>query len=172
MRLCNGINYNNYYYSNKDLEVWGYGVDDSIKEQLNYENSNTFKIYDKEDYSSYSDFLIMLNYFKSKNKILKIIDLNCLEVKDANNFINNIKKFLGLNSLYINKCSIENEQLIKLFTNLSKMKLLLSIQINYENKLKLSKQEKEKICKLFPNISIENNEKSSSIKWINKNIKL
>ena len=172
LRLCNDINYNNYYYSNRDLEVWGYGFDNSIKEQMNYENSNTFKIFDKKDYPIETDFLILLDYFKPKNTTLKVIDINSLEVKDANNFINNIKKFLGLNSLCINNCVMENGQLIKLFTNLSKLKLLFSIQINFESALKLNKQEKEKICKLFPDISFEKNKKSSSIKWINHNIRL
>ena len=171
-RLCNDINYDNYYYSNRAIDVWGYGTDDCIKDRVNFEDINAFKIYDKEDYDIYTDFIVLLDHFKSKNKKLKIIDLNSLEENDGNNLINNIKKFIGLNSLYINKCTMKNEQLIKLFTNLSKLKLLASIQINFENVLKLNKQEREKICKLFPNISFEKNKKGSSIKWINDNFKI
>ena len=171
-RLCNDRNYNNYYYSNRAIDVWGYGADDCIKDRVIFEDINTFKIYDKEDYDTQTDFLALLDYFKPKNKKLKIIDLNCLEENDGHNLINNIKKFVGLNSLYINKCAIKNEQLIKLFTNLSKLKLLASIEINFENELKLNKQEREKICKLFHNISFEKNKKGSSIKWISHNFKV
>ena len=102
MRLCNDINYNNYYYSNRDLEVWGYGFDNSIKEQMNYENSNTFKIFDKKDYPIETDFLILLDYFKPKNTTLKVIDINSLEVKDANNFIN----ILFNNIAFIRRCGL------------------------------------------------------------------
>ena len=168
LRYCNEINYNNYYYINKDVEVWGYG--EFGKEKLNCENINTLKIFDKKDYGNYSDFSIILNYFKSKNKNLKIISLDYLKAKDADNLIKNIKKFIGLNCLYIKNCLMDNKQLIKLFQNLSQLKLLFCIQITSENNCKFSKALKEKISKLFPNISIENNKKGSSIKWINNNI--
>jgi hypothetical protein len=48
MRLCNEINYNNYYYSNKELEVYG-----SSGEFLFDKNINTFTI---SDYDGFDGF--------------------------------------------------------------------------------------------------------------------
>lgn len=172
LRCCNEINYKDYYYINNDLETWGYGFGNYEKEELNYNNFNTFKIYDKKGYGTMNEALVLLDYFKAKNKKINVIKLNYLEEKDANKFINNIKKFLGLNYLYISKIIMTNEQLMKLFKNLSQIKSLFSIQINFEKALKLNKEEKGKLTNLFPDISIEKNKKGTSIKWINNNFEL
>ena len=50
---------------------------------------------------------------------------------------------------------MNKKNLIKLFTILSKIKNLYEIEINFKNKLTLSKEQKEKIHKLFPNMAIQ-----------------
>ena len=171
MRLCNEINYNNYYYSNKDLEVYG-----SSGEFFFDKNINTFTICDYDGFDCigtyYSDDEDERNHFLNllgdlNSETLKIIDINYLGEEAANDFINNIKKFLGLGSLYIHECEIKNQQLMNLFKNLSTIKSLLFIEINFNNVLKLSKNNKNEISKLFPDISFNKKNKKSSIKWIN-----
>ena len=66
-------------------------------------------------------------------------------------------------------CKFTSNQLIKLLTNLSKLKFLFLIELTFE--VKLSKEDKQAICKLFPDIFINITQKSTFIKWYNKNIK-
>ena len=118
-----------------------------------------------------SEYLSLFNKIKNNNS-LEAIYLECLEIKDdkeAKNFIENMKKCKGLKFFYIkNDCILNNSVLIKLLTILSKLKNLFEIEINFKNKLNLKKDEKEKIHKLFPDISIKE-QKISSIKWSNSN---
>ena len=117
-----------------------------------------------------SEYLSIFNIIKKNNNTLEAIYLECLEIKDdteAKNFIENIKKCKGLKFFYIKKdCVMPNCQLIKLLTILSKLKNLFEIEMNFKNKLNIKKDEKEKIRKLFPDISIKE-QKISSIKWSN-----
>lgn len=177
LRLCNDINYNNYYYSNKDLEVYGNSGEFSFDK-----NINTFTICDYDDFDFHDNFYDDWSHNEDKRdhylnllgdldyETLKIIDLNYLGEEAANDFINNIKKFLGLGSLYIHECEIKNQQLMNLFKNLSIIKSLLCIEINFNKVLKLSKNNKNEISKLFPDISFNKKNKRSSINWINHNI--
>ena len=177
LRLCNDINYNNYYYSNKDLEVYGNSGEFSFDK-----NINTFTICDYDDFDFHDNFYDDWSHNEDKRdhylnllgdldyETLKIIDLNYLGEEAANDFINNIKKFLGLGSLYIHECEIKNQQLMNLFKNLSIIKSLLYIDINFNKVLKLSKNNKNEISKLFPDISFNKKNKRSSINWINHNI--
>jgi hypothetical protein len=104
------------------------------------------------------------------SETLKIIEINYLGEEAASDFINNIKKFLGLGSLYIYECEIKKQQLMNLFKSLSTIKSLLCIEINFNNVLKLSKNNKNEISKLLPDISFNKKNKISSINWINHNI--
>ena len=169
-RLCNKIKYNEYYFINRETIIGGYGIDSS-DEEIELDNINSIKITSMEDIEP-SDYLSIFNKVKKNNTCLKAISLECLEIKDdkeAKNFIENITKFKDLKFFYIkNDCILPNSQLIKLLTILSKLKNLFEIEINFKNKLNLKKGEKEKIYKLFPDISIKE-QKCSSIKWSNNN---
>ena len=175
MRLCDDVDYNNYYYSNKDIAV--HGTMDQFS--LDDKNINTIKFCDFEncllhygcfcpDDSERDQYLYLLGDLNCKT--LKIIEITYLGEEAANDFINNIKKFLELGSLYIHECEIKNKQLIKLFNYLSIIKSLFCIEINFNNALNLSKKNKNKISKLFPDIAFNENNEGSSINWINHRI--
>jgi hypothetical protein len=169
-RLCNQIKYNEYYFINRETKIGGYGIDSS-DEEIELDNINSIKITSMEDIEP-SDYLSIFNKVKKNNTCLKAISLECLEIKDdkeAKTFIENMKKFKDLKFFYIkNDCILPNSQLIQLLTILSKLKNLFEIEINFKKKLNLKKDEKEKIHKLFPDISIKE-QKISSIKWSNSN---
>ena len=168
-RLCNQIKYNEYYFINREISIGGYGID-SYDEEVELVNINNIKIISMEDIEP-SEYISLFNKIK-KNNCLESIYLECLETKDdkeAKNFIENMKKCQALKFFYIKKdCIIPNNQLIKLLTILSKLKNLFEIEINFKNKINLKKDEKEKIHKLFPDVSIKE-QKCSSIKWSNNN---
>ena len=168
-RLCNQIKYNEYYFINREISIGGYGID-SYDEEVELDNINNIKIISMEDIEP-SEYISLFNKIK-KNNCLESIYLECLETKDdkeAKNFIENMKKCQALKFFYIKKdCIIPNNQLIKLLTILSKLKNLFEIEINFKNKINLKKDEKEKIHKLFPDVSIKE-QKCSSIKWSNNN---
>ena len=168
-RLCNQVKYNEYYFINREASIGGYGID-SYDEEVELDNINSIKIISMEDIEP-SEYLSLFNKIKNNNS-LESIYLECLEIKDdkeAKNFIENMKKCKGLKFFYIkNDCILNNSVLIKLLTILSKLKNLFEIEINFKNKLNLKKDEKEKIHKLFPDISIKE-QKISSIKWSNSN---
>ena len=169
-RLCNQTKYNEHYFINRETTIGGYGIDSS-NEEVDLDNINSIKITSLED-AEPSEFLSIFNKVKKNNNCLETIFLECLEIKDdkeAKNFTENMKKFKGLKFFYIkNDCILPNGELIKLLTILSKLKNLFEIEINFKNKMNLKKDEKEKIKKLFPDISIKE-QKGSSIKWSNNN---
>ena len=168
-RLCNQIKYNEYFFINREISIGGYGID-SYDEEVELDNINNIKIISMEDIEP-SEYIFLFNKIK-KNNCLESIYLECLEIKDdkeAKNFIENMKKCKELKFFYIKKdCIMPNSQLIKLLTILSKLKNLFEIEINFKNKINLKKDEKEKIHKLFPDVSIKE-QKCSSIKWSNNN---
>ena len=168
-RLCNQIKYNEYFFINREISIGGYGID-SYDEEVELVNINNIKIISMEDIEP-SEYIFLFNKIK-KNNCLESIYLECLEIKDdkeAKNFIENMKKCQDLKLFYIKKdCIMPNSQLIKLLTILSKLKNLFEIEINFKNKINLKKDEKEKIHKLFPDVSIKE-QKCSSIKWSNNN---
>ena len=66
---------------------------------------------------------------------------------------------LGLKIFYVtDDCIISSSQLNKLFENLSLLKNLFEIELNFCKKLKLNEKVKQNIRQLFPKINI--NEKS------------
>ena len=175
-RICNNINYNEYYFNNKDMAVIGYGSDFLEVEDKDFANINSFRITEnyendscEEEHGNGIEFLFLLNEIKTYDK-LEMIYLDYLDIKYAKNFIDIIKKLKKLKIFSVKiDCLLDNKQLIQLFNNLSKLKDLLKIEISFKKQLKLSAKEKEEIKKLFPDVSIKTDKNNSSIFWADKN---
>lgn len=182
-RICENKNYNKYLFKNKDMTILnGYDKECFDREELTDEDYNihSFRLLEEpeneEDEENIDEknnkdggdmeFLCLLDNIK-KDNVLEIIELDYLDIKEKqNSFFKNIKNLNKLKLFKINKnCLLSNALLITLLERLSKLKYLSSIVINFKQKLKLTKIEKGKIDKLFPNISIKINDKSSSIEW-------
>ena len=182
-RISNNINYNDYYFNNKDLTIFGYGkdfLDDvDIKNTNESLNINSFRILEKYKNNSCdcskdlqnegNEFLFLLKKIKDNN-VLEAIYLDYLDIKYEPTFINMIKKFKKLKFFYVYiDCLLSNNQLINLLNNLSHLKNLLKIEISFNKELKLSAKEKKEICKLFTDVSIKISKKKSSIIWNDNN---
>ena len=104
---------------------------------------------------------------------MEIISIDILDIDNSSNFIDNIDNFDKLKCFYVKNVIFQNNnQLIKLLSILSNLKSLLHIELTIPNKLQLNKDDNNKICKLFPDITIESNNNSTFIKWNNHNLKL
>ena len=178
-RICNNRNYEDYYFNNKDMSIAGDGSHflDEVDFNSNDKNLNinSFRILEKcencsnEELVDGMEFLSLLKKIKDNNG-LEMIYLYYLDIKNQPNFFDIIKKLKNLKYFYVkNNCLLDNNQLIRLFNILSKLKHLLKIEIIYKNKLKLKEKEKEKILKLFPGVSIKTSNEQSSIVWIDNN---
>ena len=183
-RICDNKNYNQYLFKNKDMTILsGFGkecFDDEeltdedynihsfllLEEPENEDEENSDEKYNRDGCNISMEFLCLLDNIK-KDNVLEIIELDYLDIKEKqNSFFKNIKNLNKLKLFKINKnCLLRNALLITLLECLSKLKYLSSIVINFKQNLKLTKKEKGKIDKLFPNISIKKNDKSSSIDW-------
>ena len=175
-RICEDPNYNNYYFKDKNITIEGVGSEDFYieleDEDLNInsltmvENIIKHKIINGEG----KDFLFLLNNFKNNNYILEAIYFDYLDIKNEPNFFDNIKKLKGLKSFEVGEnCLLTNEEIIKLLLELSNLKYLFLIDISFTRNLKLSEKEKERIYKLFPDMSIEMTKDKSCIQWENNN---
>ena len=117
-------------------------------------------------------FIDFFDNFEYDNKILESIQLNILDINDEMKIIKNINKFVELKVFIVyDDCLIKNDDLIKLFQNLSVLNSLFLIEISFKRILNLNQKEGEIIYKLFPNISIQISI-YSSIKWHSNNIEL
>ena len=172
IRNCDKINFNDYFFINKEFYLSGEKLENI---EFDYENLKSFNITSKlNDDSQDSQGLInYLENIKKNNNCLETISIDILDLDKKTNLIENLKKFTDLKCFYVkNNCLFKDtKQLIKLLTALSNLKFLFSIEINMKDQLKLNKDDNKKIDKLFPTISIQVNKKSSLIKWNNHNIK-
>ena len=118
--------------------------------------------YSEELYFDSKHLLELFRQVKSDNNSLEIISIDVLNIKSYPKFIKKIKFFLALKCFYVNdNCIMSNDKLILLLNNLSTLKYLFEIKLNFEKKLKLNEEEKQKIILLFPKININKN----CIKW-------
>jgi hypothetical protein len=175
-RICNNINYGDYYFNNKDITIIGYGKEFLEVEDKDFTNINSFIITEKykndscdKEHGNGIEFLFFLKEIKTYNE-LEMICLDYLDIKYEKTFIDIIIKLKKLKIFSVKiDCLLDNKQLIKLFNNLSKLKHLLKIEISFKKQLKLSAKEKEEIKKLFPDVSIKIAKNNSSIFWTDNN---
>ena len=171
IRNCEKINYNNYYFINKELYLSGEKLENI---ELDYENLKSFNITSElnDDRQDSQELINYLENIQKDNNCLETISLDILDLDKKTNLLENLKKFTELKCFYVkNNCLFkDNKQLIKLLATLSNLKSLFSVEINIQAQLKLSKDDNKEIDKLFPDIFIQVNKKSSLIKWNNQNI--
>ena len=175
-RLCDDVNYNSYYFIDKDVFIEGVGSQSFPREFIDQDlfiyslrmlkNVVKNKKFGKDD----KDFFFVLDYFEDTDYQLEEICLDYLNKENESIFFYNFREFKGLKTFEIRKnCSLSNKQIIKLLTELSFFKYLFLIDITFRRKLKLSEKEKKRLYKLFPGISIIISDKKSCIHWKNKN---
>ena len=180
-RLCNNINYNKYYFIDKDMII-NRGMSEEEYDYLFKENFsdkdlnvNSFRILDNDldndKYEMY--FLSLLNQFKDNNK-LEILEFDYLDIYKEFIFIENLKKCKKLRVFRVNKNFLLNEnKLVKILKCLSLCKYLLLINISFEieeeRRPKFNKNLKNEIYKLFPDMIFIKNDKEITMKWKNKN---
>ena len=102
--------------------------------------------YSEDLYIDSKYLLKLFNYVKSDNFLLEVLSIGVLDVECYPKFIKKIKYLLGLKCFYvIDDCLISKSQLNKLFENLSLLKYLFEIELNFGKKLKLNEKVKENI---------------------------
>ena len=123
------------------------GCDDERSEDLYVDSRNLLNLFE---------------YVKKDNNLLEVVSIAVLDTKCYPEFIKKIKYLLGLKIFYVtDDCIISNSQLNMLFENLSLLKNLFEIELNFCKKLKLNEKVKQNIRQLFPKININ----KKSIVW-------
>lgn len=168
MRYSDNFNYNKYYYIDNKLVILENDI--SQRDYYNYEKINNISIGSNE---SKEDNCFLDNFKENKNCV-EVISFEYLLLNDENKLLNNLKKFKKLKCFYVKYGCIfnKNQQIIDLFIILSYFKFLYSIEINFEDELKLNENDINKINTRFNDVSIETNQKGSVIRWYNNNLKL
>ena len=168
MRYCDNFNYNKYYYIDNKLNIQENEI--SQKDYYNYEKINNISIGSNES----GEDICFLDNFKENKNCVEVISFEYLFLKDENKLLNYLKKFKKLKCFYVEYDCIftKNQQIIDLFIILSCFKYLYSIEIKFEDELKLNENDINKINTRFNDVSIETNQKGSVIRWYNNNLKL
>ena len=170
-RYCDKIDYNNYYFINKSIEVCG-SFESILKGQLNCKDINSFNLVSRFNEDSNGQLNLLMDIKKTNNCLENIsLDILNLENKSGLSLINNVKNFNRLKTFYIKDDFRfkNNKEFIKLLKNLAILKSLLVFEITIKRELKLNKGDNKIIYNLFPDISIKIIKKSTIIKWNNRN---
>ena len=175
-RYCNRINFNDYYYIENKTKLCGIEEDIPDEKKKNiFNNINSIGFSDEEeDIGNYTsnrgfklsgtDFLVLFKYITNDNYNLEKIFFYNFDLSIYPQFINIIKLLKVLKVFAVIKdCKLEKNQLIEMMQNLSGLKYFFILVLSFKRELGLNEKEKEKIKKIFPNISINETKEKSTI---------
>ena len=175
-RYCNKINFNDYYYIENTTKLCGIEEDIPEEKKKNiFNNINSIGFSDEEeDIENYTsnrgfklsgtDFLVLFKYITNDNYNLEKIFFYNFDLSIYPEFINIIKLLKVLKVFAVIKdCKLEKNQLIEMIQNLSGLKYFFILDLSFKRELGLNEKEKEKIKKIFPNISINETKEKSTI---------
>ena len=168
-RYCYTKRFNDFFFNNTELKMKHlYDINENknknIWDDFYFREFNTVKILDKNDIIDFDLFF--------ENNVLgdNMETIHLYHLDQENNLFENIKKNIKNWSklkcfIVDNDCDLINSRLIELLRELSSLKSLFLIDISFKKRLELNQKQKKEMNELFPNLSIEINEKTSSLKW-------
>ena len=127
--------------------------------------------YIEEEFISNENLLKLYENINSNNNVVEIMSFDYLNIEIYPQFIDKVKFFVNLKNFYVNQeCYMQNNQLKELLKNLINLNVCI-IEIYYDNKeyfefkkkMKLNKNQKKDIIKMFPNITIIKQKNKSCI---------